>query len=44
VTRWLVVACSDCGREIRMRDLGLARLIAKVWSELHELLHRKESK
>lgn len=43
MARWVVAECTDCGREIRMRDLGLARLIAAVWAEIHELYHQKGS-
>lgn len=44
MTRWLVVECTDCDREIRMRDLGLARAIATVWAAFHELMHRTEGR
>lgn len=44
MTRWVVVECTDCHLELRMRDLGLARLIAKVWAAFHELTHRTEGR
>lgn len=40
MSRWVFAECTDCHREIRMRDLGLARLIATAWTEFHEFLHR----
>jgi hypothetical protein len=43
MSRWVVAECLFCGYEIRMRDAGLARLIAKVWCAFHQQMHRKEA-